>query len=41
MWVRNDPDYSSVTRLFYEAGWRGINVEPVATMFEKAGRSTS
>jgi FkbM family methyltransferase len=31
----HDPDYSSVTRRFYEAGWRGINVEPVATMFEK------
>jgi len=31
----HDPDYSSVTRRFYEAGWRGINVEPVVTMFEK------
>jgi len=31
----HDPDYSSVTRRFYEAGWRGMNVEPVVTMFEK------
>ena len=29
------PQYSSVTRRFYEAGWRGMNVEPVVTMFEK------
>lgn len=26
----NDPDIDSVTRIFYERGWRGINVEPVA-----------
>jgi FkbM family methyltransferase len=25
----NDPDIDSVTRIFYERGWRGINVEPV------------
>lgn len=25
----NDPDIDSVTRVFYERGWRGINVEPV------------
>lgn len=31
----HDPDYSSVTRRFYEAGWRGINVEPVTEMFAK------
>lgn len=31
----HDPDYSSVTRRFYEAGWRGINVEPMASMFQK------
>lgn len=24
----NDPDLSSVTRLFYEKGWRGVNIEP-------------
>jgi FkbM family methyltransferase len=24
----NDPDQASVTRLFYEKGWRGVNVEP-------------
>ncbi|MDD9709814.1 FkbM family methyltransferase [Seohaeicola sp. SP36] len=26
------PDSDSVTRSFYEAGWRGINVEPLPTM---------
>jgi len=26
----NDPNTDSVTRIFYEAGWRGINVEPVS-----------
>lgn len=31
----HDPDFASVTRLFYEHGWRGINVEPVPSMFEK------
>ena len=25
-----DPDIDSVTRHFYDAGWRGINIEPVA-----------
>jgi len=25
----NDPDLHSVTKAFYERGWRGINVEPV------------
>lgn len=27
----NDPVLDSVTKAFYEAGWRGINVEPVAS----------
>jgi FkbM family methyltransferase len=26
----NDPNTDSVTRIFYEAGWHGINVEPVS-----------
>jgi FkbM family methyltransferase len=26
----NDPDGDSVTRAFYDRGWRGINVEPIA-----------
>lgn len=26
-----DPDLHSVTKAFYERGWRGINLEPVAT----------
>ena len=27
------PDINSVTKLFYDAGWRGINVEPSPTWF--------
>ena len=30
----NDPDQDSVTKAFYERGWRGINVEPVPQWFE-------
>jgi FkbM family methyltransferase len=30
-----DPTKDSVTRAFYERGWRGINVEPVQGHFEK------
>jgi FkbM family methyltransferase len=30
-----DPMYSSVTRVFYEQGWRGINLEPDPTYFER------
>lgn len=26
----NDPSVDSVTRLFYEQGWRGINIEPLS-----------
>jgi FkbM family methyltransferase len=26
----NDPDIDSVTRVFYERGWSGINIEPLA-----------
>jgi FkbM family methyltransferase len=29
-----DPKMSSVTRLFYDHGWHGINLEPDATFFE-------
>ena len=29
----NDPTVDSVTRYFYELGWRGINIEPQATLF--------
>jgi FkbM family methyltransferase len=28
------PDLHSVTRLFYEAGWRGINIEPLPKMLD-------
>jgi FkbM family methyltransferase len=34
----NDPDHCSLTRHFYEHGWRGINVEP-GTIFEKLRRA--
>ena len=30
----NDPDQNSVTKLFYLAGWRGINIEPNPDMIE-------
>jgi FkbM family methyltransferase len=30
-----DPDEDSVTRAFYDHGWQGVNVEPVATYFER------
>ena len=30
-----DPDFESVTKLFYERGWRGINVEPNPTLYER------
>ena len=29
----NDPDIDSVTRTFYERGWSGINIEPLASNF--------
>jgi FkbM family methyltransferase len=31
----NDPDIDSVTRTFYERGWRGINIEPLASNFTR------
>jgi FkbM family methyltransferase len=31
----NDPNQDSVTRAFYERGWRGINLEPIPNWFEK------
>jgi FkbM family methyltransferase len=31
----NDPDEDSVTKLFYENGWNGINIEPNATLHKK------
>src|SRR5215813_8763224 len=31
----NDPDQYSVTKAFYERGWRGINVEPAPQWFER------
>lgn len=31
----NDPDHHSVTKRFYDQGWRGINIEPSKTYFER------
>ena len=31
----NDPVADSVTKAFYDAGWRGVNIEPVSEWFEK------
>jgi FkbM family methyltransferase len=31
----NDPTVDSVTRVFYDKGWHGINIEPVAQWFDK------
>jgi len=31
----NDPETHSVTKAFYELGWRGINVEPVPQWFQR------
>ncbi len=31
----NDPVADSVTKAFYDAGWRGINIEPVSEWYEK------
>jgi FkbM family methyltransferase len=31
----NDPDIDSVTRHFYERGWSGINIEPLASNFAR------
>jgi len=35
----NDPDDSSVTKYFYLAGWRGINIEPIPELVEKLKKS--
>lgn len=32
------PTVDSVTRLFYERGWRGINIEPTPSLFELLAR---
>ena len=31
----NSPDIYSVTKLFYERGWNGINIEPLPDMFNE------
>jgi FkbM family methyltransferase len=32
------PIFHSVTKLFYERGWRGINIEPIPAVFETLAR---
>ena len=31
----NDPEIDSVTKLFYDNGWRGINIEPVSQWYDR------
>lgn len=31
----NDPEIDSVTKVFYDAGWRGINIEPIPQWYQK------
>lgn len=35
----NDPVLDSVTKLFYDHGWRGINVEPISSLFRQLEKS--
>jgi FkbM family methyltransferase len=35
----NDPDKMTVTKYFYLAGWRGINIEPIPELVQKLNRS--
>jgi len=30
----NDPEYDSVTKVFYDAGWSGINIEPLRDHYD-------
>ncbi len=31
----NDPTIDSVTKLFYDKGWRGINIEPIPALYKQ------
>ncbi len=35
----NDPDDDSVTKLFYQNGWNGINIEPIESLHKELIRS--
>lgn len=35
----NDPAIDSVTKNFYEKGWRGINIEPIKNLYERLEES--
>jgi FkbM family methyltransferase len=37
----NDPDIDNVTRTFYERGWSGINIEPLASNFARLKKRRS
>ena len=37
----NDPWVGSVTKLFYDLGWSGINVEPLPDMYEELCKDRS
>ncbi len=34
-----EPELLSVTKLFYDAGWRGINIDPIAEWHEKLSQA--
>ncbi len=34
----NDPSGDSVTKAFYDKGWRGLNIEPVPSLYERLVR---
>jgi FkbM family methyltransferase len=34
----NDPEVDSVTKSFYDKGWRGVNIEPFALAFQKLAK---
>lgn len=35
----NDPNHNSVTRYFYERGWRGVNIEPNKDRFREIAKA--
>lgn len=37
----NDPTLDSVTKLFYDEGWTGINIEPIPRIYEKIKKARS
>src|ERR1035438_9594345 len=35
----NYPEIDSVTNIFYKRGWRGINIEPIESLFNQLNKS--